>query len=145
MLALGSLIGSALTHAGLAIWYDDRPAIVVRDIVVKSNKLRSGEPFEYSFSYDKRPECHPPLGRSEEQYRLYTMKDGEIAHWHWLSYARSSQTAPGRNMKLPGYYRIPMPPLDPGLYALQWVAEYQCARASAEQTIEGPLLKFHVY
>ena len=138
------MLSSVLSVVAKRAFYDDSPAIVVRDSKLVSTRLRPGEPVAYTFTYDKRSDCHEPIGKSEISYRLWHFPRGAIPWFDWVSYGRPSRAPPGTNMRLDGPSVIPLPRLAAGSYAIQFRAVYHCARASDEQTIDGPMLPFEV-
>jgi len=137
-----STVGAVLVKAAM---YDDSPAIVVRNGRLLSTVLKPGDPIRQVFEYDKRADCHPPGGSSEIAYRIWRFPVSGEAYYDWLDYNRPSRAEPGRNMStVDSPSVVPLPNLAPGNYAFQWRAVYRCARASATQTIDGPMLPFAV-
>lgn len=144
VVAVVSMLSSAILALGRAAIYDDSPALVVHAVEPVSVLLRRGEPIQYTLVYDKRHDCHPPQGSSEISYRIWFYPKGEPPSFIWADYSRPSRAEPGVNMRLPTPSRIPIPPLAAGEYGFQFRATYNCAKASGPQSIDGPVLKFRV-
>lgn len=144
-MVIGSICGSALHGLGRSMYYDDSPAMIVYGPRLLSTTLKPGEAVQYTFSgYDRREDCTPPSGRAEVAYKLWTYPDASSPFWQWIDYARPSRAKAGLNMQLDGPSTVPLPKLQPGRYALQYVGTYTCAKASRDQVIEGATLPFRV-
>lgn len=139
---LAAGIVSIALSARESLTNDDRPAMVLWDIKVVSEKLRAGEPFSYSFNYSKRAECSPPKGSGEVSYRIWS-KDADGAFTTFqLAVSTVSYAAPAIN----GFRTtsIEMPKLRPGEYAVQYRTRFECAGARQPQLFDGPLMQFEV-
>ena len=121
--------------------YDDRPAMVIRNIVVISPLIKNGDKFLYEFDYDKRPECYPPDGTGEVTYKLWTNENGLFERFTVLEHATISYADPKIHHRVT---KIELPALSPGRYMLQYRSKFQCKGASAVQEWDGPMMPFEV-
>jgi len=136
---ISPFVAPALVHA---VFYDDRPAMVLWDIRVIDSRLSPGMSFRYEFQYNKRRECFPPLGKGEVSYRLwYQDADGAFSRFKQLD-SSVSFAVPATNAHRST--TVPVPTLAPGSYAMQYRAHFQCQGASAVQELDGPLMRFEV-
>ncbi len=144
VIAALSFFSSAIISLGRMAIYDDSPAIIVRAVDPVSTSLKAGEPFQYFLAYDKRADCHPPLGSAEISYRVWVYPPNDDPSFVWIDYSRASRALPGKNMRLTTPSSVPLPALVPGPYGFQFRAVYHCKHASAPQTIDGPIIKFSI-
>ena len=135
---VASVIMPDLVHG---VMYDDRPAMVLRNIKILSQLMKKNEKFVYEFDYDKRPECHPPDGAGEITYKLWLKEDGKFERFMILEHATISYADPAQHHRIT---KIELPPLEPGRYMLQYRSKFQCKGASAVQEWEGPMMPFEV-
>lgn len=147
MLAVSSFISDAARIGYMALRYDDSDAVVVHDIALRSDTLRSGDPVEYAMTYSKRDDCHPPAGRGELRYYLWDFNVNRTPNnqpTRRLVFERNSRAGGGERVTTDGYSKIPIGIQVAGDYGLQWIATYHCARASEPQELTGPMLPFRV-
>lgn len=152
LVLLAVFVGNGIWEIGAAaierLTTDNSPPMVVDSIALRRAIVAPGEALEYTMTYSKREDCHPPHGRGVVRYRVITRSAPDAPyrqdHWFWLDDERDSRAAAGKHVTLAGFSRVPMPALKPGRYALQWAATYECAKASQPITLYGPLLDFAV-
>lgn len=127
--------------ADSVIW-DDRPAMMIWDLAPIRTKLTPGQSFDLQFRYSKRPECYPPLGRGEVEYRLWS--------WHEPDgYTRFRVVAQSVSFAVPSkaahrQTTVPLPVLEPGRYGLESKAVFYCHNASKTQEVWTPIMQFDV-
>lgn len=124
------------------IAYDDRPGIRFHQARLQQTTLKAGsQEIAFSFSYEKRPECHPPKAPPGLiRFRIWT---GE-KDWIWLRFENYSHAPALSGRHEMPFRSIPIPSLNPGTYKFQWVATYQCAGSSGPHEVESPKLSFEI-
>ena len=138
-----SIVSAVITPRAVdAFMFDDRPGMVIRNVQVISKFIRNGEEFVYAFDYDKRPECYPPDGAGEVAYRIW-IDDGKGVFERFVTVPTStiSYAVPQLHHRTT---KISIPPLNPGVYMMQWHTKFTCKGASRVQENDGPMMPFEV-
>ena len=124
-----------------AVLYDDRPAMKITNIKVLSKFLTNGEQFVYEFDYDKRAECYPPDGWGEVRYRIWIDDGNGFERFIPVPASTISYAVPQDHHRTT---KISIPPLNPGLYMMQYQTRFACKGASKVQEMDGPMMPFEV-
>jgi hypothetical protein len=139
-----AVIQVALQFAVPAMRYNDRPPFVVWDTKVLTPVLAANQmnEFRFSYHYNTRPECHPPLGTGEKQFRIWINTGSGFDQYYDLPMHRASAAVPEQHFRISD---VNIPPMQPGFYMLQYRAIHICKWASQSPIFsDGPLMPFEV-
>lgn len=135
MVAVGVLMTNHYTT-------DIRPPLVLHNFTVLTPVVAAGGQIDYQAVYDKRKECHPPLGGGEVRYRFASIDagvEGNLIRENVEGIKRTSWPA-GHGLLGTGAANVPRD-LPPGRYSVTGTAEYSCANAPyLLRTVTPPMI-----